>query len=264
MLRSTESVLDEMQHWHDVTQCSNFWFIDDNFLINEDRAMTILDAAKANDWGIGRLYAHLTDFRPRVLKTICEQRIHTTMCIESGSKRIRDILKKGIDVRRALELIQTLADARVPFLTAFMFGIPSEEDADIRASIELADKIRQITNGTATIMYYIYAPQSGDQIIATQGWRDKIEFSLDALSTVEIVPVPPDDTIDLRLRPWMNESDAEFYRALAQLWFYYFGRDFRRKNPEFSPEDFFAKSPRLAPLFEGIDSPENAFENRNA
>jgi len=260
MLRSAESVLAEMQHLHEMTQCGHFMFMDDNFLIDEDRAMTIIEAAKANNWEITRLYAHLTDFRPRVLQEICDQRIQTTMCIESGSRRIRRILRKGLNIDRALALIEELALARVPFITAFMFGIPSETDWDIRQSIEVAARIRTIMSDKATIMFYLYAPQSGDQIVAEHGWRDKIEFSLDALSTVEMVPVPPDDKIDLRLRPWMDDSDAAFYRALAQVWFYYFSRDFRNRNPAFSPDRFFSRNRRLAALFEGIEAPVSEAE----
>ncbi len=262
MLRSAESVVEEMHHWHEVTQCSTFGFIDDNFLINEDRAIAIISEAQKNNWKIIRLYGHLTDFHPRIRKIICEQRIPTTMCIESGSQRIRKILRKGVNIERALSLIEEFTSAGVHFTTAFMFGIPTEEDIDIRQSIEVADKVRMVSEERARSNYYLYAPQSGDEIITMNNYREKIDFSLDALANVEVVPVPPDDVIDLRLRPWMDGVSAAFYRQLALTWLYYFTPDFRMRHPDYSPADSFAENPRLKRLFDGILTPQEVTEKK--
>ena len=251
LLRSSESVISEMDYWHQLFGITSFTFMDDNFLINEKRALDILRTSEARGYHVARVYGHLSNFTPAVREIICDKKISVTMCIESGSKKIRNLLNKPIDIERSLQLIEQLTSNKVTFITAFMFGLPGEDDEDILESLKVANSIRNVSNGYASSMFYLYAPQPNDLIInsGSDCYCDEIDFTFDTLAGVEVVPIPPTDGIDLTLRPWMNAADADFYRALAMIWLYNFVPQYQRNHPGLDLKELFTNSTRLFNLF---------------
>ena len=103
-------------------------------------------------------------------------------------------------------------------------------------------------------MCYIYAPQPKDAIVRRLDPNQHIDFSLDAVSEVEVVPVPPDNKIDLRLRPWMNVSDQTFYLDFVQVWQHHFAG---YRDPNFDLESFYSKNERIRKLFQNISPPDH-------
>ncbi|WP_027388947.1 B12-binding domain-containing radical SAM protein [Chrysiogenes arsenatis] len=251
-LRSGKSVICEMHYWHNKFNISNFVFMDDNFLLDEARSIEIFQAAFEYGYKIGRVYGHLNNFTPSIQDILCQNKISVTMCIESGSHKIRQLLNKNINIDKALKLIQKFTSFGINFTTAFMFGLPTEDDNDIRQSIEVAAQVKQLSCGKANSMFYLYAPQPDDKIIIDTNQKEGIDFSLAVLSRVEVVPVPPTNFIDLRMRPWMTDDDSEFYLALTQLWLYYFTNQFRITFKDFDPQEILSAFPRLKRLFSGL------------
>ena len=139
-----------------------------------------------------------------------------------------------------------------------MFGIPTETDEDIRLSIELAAQIRMIEKNIIS-MCYIYAPQPKDAIVRKRLAPDQhIEYSLEAVSEVEVVPVPPDNKIDLRLRPWMNSDDQTFYLDFVQVWQYHFAN---YRDPEFDLSSIYSRNERVRNLFANISPPHHTSDD---
>ncbi|MGV8057159.1 MAG: radical SAM protein [Smithellaceae bacterium] len=63
---------------------------------------------------------------------------------EAGSQRLRDLLRKGITEEDILRSAELLIENEIPNLRLyFMIGLPSEEEKDIDAIIELTKKIQQ-------------------------------------------------------------------------------------------------------------------------
>ena len=256
LLRSTESVLEEMDYWHQKLGYSSFIFMDDNFLINEKRALEILKATELRGYSVGRIYGHLSNFTPAIQDAICDKKISVTMCIESGSEKIRRLLNKPINIEKALNLIKNLTAHGVSFVTAFMFGLPGEDNTDILNSMKVANEIRKISNGNALSMFYLYSPQPDDLIISndTTKYKDKIEFTLDNLAGVEVIPAPPTDQIDIKIRPWMSEDDASFYKALTVAWLYNFVPHYRQQNQNLDMGKIIKSSARLSRLLNAAEA----------
>ena len=64
---------------------------------------------------------------------------------EAGSQRLRDLINKGLDEQQILEAIQMLAAGGILNLKLyFLIGLPTEEDADLDALLELVEKARAI------------------------------------------------------------------------------------------------------------------------
>lgn len=250
-LRSPESVINEMERWSNRFNINRFQFFDDNFLLDARRALTIIDEMAARKWKIERLFGHLNEFDRVTPEQLASTVIWLVMCIESASPRIQKLLNKRLNIGKALDLISRIAEQHIHFVTAFMFGIPTETDEDIRLSIELADQIRKIERKNIS-MCYIYAPQPKDAIVRGLRSDQQIDFSLEALSDVEVVPVPPDNKIDLRLRPWMNPDDQTFYLDFVQVWQHHFAN---LRDPDFNLESIYSRSKRIRNLFRNISPP---------
>jgi radical SAM superfamily enzyme YgiQ (UPF0313 family) len=62
---------------------------------------------------------------------------------EAGSQRLRDLLRKGITEEDIMQAAELLVENEIPNLRLyFMIGLPTEEDKDIDAIINLAKKIQ--------------------------------------------------------------------------------------------------------------------------
>lgn len=250
-LRSPEKVISEMEHWRARFNISVFQLFDDNFLLDPKRALTILNEMAKRKWKIERLFGHLNEFDHITPAQLAATVMWIVVCIESASPRIQKILNKRLNLNKALALIEDISYHKMLFVTAFMFGLPTETDEDIRLSIEFAERIKKIKE-TNISMCYIYAPQPKDAIVRNLGADQHIDFSLDALSNVEVVPVPPDNKIDLRLRPWMKPEDQMFYLDFVQVWQYHFAN---RVDPNFDLPCIYSRNERVRNLFRNISPP---------
>ncbi len=64
---------------------------------------------------------------------------------EAGSQRMRDLINKNLDEEQILHAVQLLADAGLMNIKLyFLIGLPTEDDEDIDAILQLADKVRMI------------------------------------------------------------------------------------------------------------------------
>lgn len=251
LLRSAESMISEMEYWSDCFGITTFYFVDDNFLINKKRAKTIFLEMKERGWNASRLMAHFDDFNDEILPLVYDLANSVIMCIESGSEKIQELLNKRIPQDGALHLIKKFSDHGVDFTTAFMFGLPGEDDNDIRKSIELAYRIKEINDRNIS-MCYIYVPQPKDQIISNLPDGGDIDFSLEVTQNAEVIPVPPNQKLDLRLRPWMNEHDKAFYLNLTPVFLAHFAR--RTLSPEVMElaRSVYSRSSRIKALFRDV------------
>lgn len=250
-LRSPESVISEMEHWYNRFNINTFQFFDDNFLLDPRRALRIIGEMTKRTWKVERLFGHLNEFNHVTPEQLAASVKWIVMCIESASPRMQIILNKKLDLDKALTVIKRITDNKIGFVTAFMFGLPTETDEDIRLSIEYAQQIRLIDKNNIS-MCYIYAPQPKDAIVRNLGEKNTIEFSLEAMSDVEVVPVPPDNKLDLRLRPWMTLDDQIFYLDFVNVWQYHFAH---HRDPDFNLLAIYARNERIRKLFADIPQP---------
>lgn len=64
---------------------------------------------------------------------------------EAGSQRLRDAINKNLRTEQIVRAAQMIATAGIPNLKLyFLFGLPTETDADIQAMIELVEEVRAV------------------------------------------------------------------------------------------------------------------------
>ncbi|MDY0213176.1 MAG: radical SAM protein [Desulfuromonadaceae bacterium] len=67
---------------------------------------------------------------------------------EAGSQRLRDAINKNLSTEQIVQAAQMIAEVGIPNLKLyFLFGLPTETDADIQAMIELVEEVRGVWLG---------------------------------------------------------------------------------------------------------------------
>jgi anaerobic magnesium-protoporphyrin IX monomethyl ester cyclase len=83
--------------------------------------------------------------------------------IESGSEKIRELLRKSVDVERFLQTNRTLSRTPIVPSYPFMMGFPTETREDVAESISLAFRLVG-ENPNAGVSFNIYTPYPGTEL----------------------------------------------------------------------------------------------------
>jgi len=99
--------------------------------------------AKNGQAGIGSL--RVDQINESIVRLLKANGIETVaLAPEAGSQRLRDLLRKGIIEEDILRSVALLIENEIPNLRLyFMIGLPTEEEKDIEAIIDLTKKIQQ-------------------------------------------------------------------------------------------------------------------------
>jgi len=78
--------------------------------------------------------------------------------IESGSPRIQKLIKKGIDLSRAVETVQQISRTGMRITASFIIGFPQETMDDVRQTIDLLLKLKFAGTSFVDIFLFMLAP----------------------------------------------------------------------------------------------------------
>jgi anaerobic magnesium-protoporphyrin IX monomethyl ester cyclase len=146
-----------------------FVFTDDNFFTDPDRVQQVLEGFVREKldivWGKGDirldLLARMNDeFISLAERSGCHS---LAIGIESGSQRVADIMRKGIDVSEAIPVNRRLAQYKMLVRYLFLMGIPGETEADLAESASLMLKLLN-DNPRAINGVQIYVPYPGTEL----------------------------------------------------------------------------------------------------
>ncbi|MFC1958804.1 B12-binding domain-containing radical SAM protein [Chloroflexota bacterium] len=144
-------------------------FSDDNFFTSPDRAYQILAGMVQQRlnivWGKGDIRLDLLsrlddDFLHLIERSGCSA---LAIGVESGSQRIADLLRKGIDVSQAVSVSRRLAGYQMQQRYFFMIGIPGETETDLAETaslmLRLVDENQKAAGGV-----HIFIPYPGTEL----------------------------------------------------------------------------------------------------
>lgn len=170
--RSIDMVVDEIDQMHNILGIEHFQFVDDNFTVEPDRAMSLatLLGQRKYIWSCQTSVMELSD-RFDVLTCMFEAGCREIYFgLESGSSRILDNYK-GIDIERAITVIEHSASlhngiSQSPFnrlqtVVGFIIGHPEDDEQSIEETIQLALRLRRMRVDT---MLSILQPYPGSAI----------------------------------------------------------------------------------------------------
>lgn len=137
--RSAKNVVDEIEECTHMG-IKEFFFYDDTFAVNRQRALDICSEILERNLDIG------WDIRTRVdsvdkelllnLKSAGCERIHYG--VESGNSEMLKVIRKGITVEQAEEAFRLTKEVGMQTLAYFMFGLPGETKPQIIDTIKFA------------------------------------------------------------------------------------------------------------------------------
>ncbi len=150
-------------------QVKGLTFIDNNFFTDIERGRRILKGLIREDLGI---VISKISIRPDTLLQLNDDDFalleqagcrRLTIAVESGSERIRVLLKKPVDVPDIRELNQRLKDSLFVPGFLFMMGLPTETKEDLAESVSLALRLLD-ENPKAKAFFNIYTPFPGTEL----------------------------------------------------------------------------------------------------
>ncbi len=116
-------------------------FIDDNFFVDRKRDMEIVKGMKeiGVTWQLyGLDILSLKALDDETLEEIEDSGLcRISVGIESGSKRIRDLIKKAGTIDDVKQVIEKMAKYKISIFASFMTGFPSETKSECKETIDL-------------------------------------------------------------------------------------------------------------------------------
>jgi anaerobic magnesium-protoporphyrin IX monomethyl ester cyclase len=184
-----------------------------NFFVDMDRARCILKGIVRENLGIviskvnidGSTFFKLSGDDFALLEQAGCKRL--PIAIESGSERIRTLLKKPTDVERLFEINRRLKGTQIVPNFLFMIGFPTETKHDLAESVSLAFRLVD-ENDRAGIYFNIYTPYPGTELFDTA-----VKHGLQ-------VPQRLEDWIGFNYRnlvqngPWLSEEMREMVKMI--------------------------------------------------
>jgi radical SAM superfamily enzyme YgiQ (UPF0313 family) len=156
--RTVESILQELNYAKMKYRISSVNFMDDNFMVNKQRAKEILRAIIADknlDLNIDFLAGVRVDLLDdELIELISQARVQCiSVGIESADPEVLRIIKKGVEIERIKEVIIRLKKARVNTYAYFIIGLPGSSYKKDIYSIEWAKKLGVSTSCTLANAY---------------------------------------------------------------------------------------------------------------
>lgn len=185
--RTAENVLDEIEYLIQKFAIHNFYFIDDNFSLDLERAKSICRGLLERKLSIhynfhNGLSIKAIDFE---LVKLLKQSGCTSVClaVESGSERIRnDIYGKKLSSERIVEVVNYFKEVNIPTIGYFMIGAPGETRSDFEMTKAFLRKLP-----LSLITVNVYTPHPGTELYdecKRKGWL--IEYSPEDENRVEM------------------------------------------------------------------------------
>lgn len=154
---SVDFVIDKAKYLKKMTGITNITFCDDEFWIDGDRSLEILQRLKQID--IGTLYMRIrfSSIDRDMLKELKKLNVNSVACgLESGSKRIFKLMNKGQTFETIEKKLKILDEEKMFVNTCIILGNPTETKEELIESVRYTLGLRKI-NKSLNITSFVYA-----------------------------------------------------------------------------------------------------------
>jgi radical SAM superfamily enzyme YgiQ (UPF0313 family) len=162
---SVEHVINEIKKIRDKYEIEGIIFDDDNFFVNEERALHILNRLKKMGISCYYLDIRIDDITEGLMRKLVEFDVRSIFVgIESGSNRILRLINKGITKEIIIEKCKIISKfPEINFSPSFIIGLPTETAEEISETIKLILQISAIVPNTS-INVGTYLPYPGTDL----------------------------------------------------------------------------------------------------
>jgi radical SAM superfamily enzyme YgiQ (UPF0313 family) len=205
-----EQVVDEVTYLVKKYKIELVGIIDDIYFAFMDRCLEMAEGFLRSglkfEWYIqDRVdsWAKLTTEQAKLYRRAGLVRIH--FGAESGSDEVLRSIEKKANIEKTISALQRCKEADIRASFGFIFGLPAEQDEDLKQTLDLIDKI-YTTYEKADCYTNIFTPYPGSPL-----WPTSIEMGLDPPKSFEAwSQFYPRIT---RL-PWLNEAQHRRLQAI--------------------------------------------------
>ncbi len=169
--KSAERVLSELKDLRSRYDFSLVYLLDDNFFLDQRRAMAIISGLK--ELGLGcvlqgvdiETLARMSDADLDLMEAAGVARI--SIGVESGVDRVRaEVLKKSGDLRLAREQLARFKNRKISVLCSLIVGLPSETTEEMSATMDFGLEILRLGGNFRIPQFYIFSPYPGTEIFS--------------------------------------------------------------------------------------------------
>ena len=167
---NAENVIKNIKHAADNLKIKNIYFYDDNFFVNTKRAEDIVEGIIKEKFDImwepqGSDINYVNRLSDKSLKLLEKSRCsRLTFGVESGSKRILNLINKKISPKKTLDLNKRLKNYEIIANYNLMSGFPTETMEDLKKTAYLSlNLLKQNKNATISNIL-IYTPYPGTDL----------------------------------------------------------------------------------------------------
>jgi len=171
--RSAQHVLEELDYLVRDHQVRGLEIEDDNFTLNRDRAMGILEGIiRLNEQGAGIHWGTPNGVRidtldEEVLRTIrranCQELV---LALEHGDPEMLRIMNKGLDLDGAFTVLEQAVRCGIPLITLFLIaGYPGETRAHFERGLRFLERVRRL-GGNVELAVNFAQPYPGAELLA--------------------------------------------------------------------------------------------------
>jgi radical SAM superfamily enzyme YgiQ (UPF0313 family) len=240
--QSPERVVERVKHVRDHYGVQDVYFVDDDFFINAKRSRAVIEGLCGIDvtWQVqGSDIVNIGKMDIDFLKMLDKSGFRRfTIGIESGSPRMRKLMKKEGSVDDIVKTFERLAQFNFVIYGSFISNFPGETLEDIKLTLELIDRLHQANPNFRNSPVYHYTPYPGtpmfEQAVAAgfeapdslEGWS---HFSFEGHGFVQVggqdrkfyerlyvATLFNDRKYDEYTVPWWARLGAQMYRPIAQ------------------------------------------------
>ncbi len=198
-------------------------FLDDNFIVNRKRVMSICDSlletglSKRLIWACnGRVDEVDPDMLARMYEAGCRL---ISFGVETGVARLLKMIKKEITLKDSVNAVRWAKRAGMRVRTTLIIGLPTETEDETRATVEFAKNL-----GADFAKFSLATPYPGTElckIAEEQGLLTSHDWSrassMVGFSSYEPLFTPKGRTGE-EMKRWQRRSMKEFYLRPRQLW----------------------------------------------
>jgi radical SAM superfamily enzyme YgiQ (UPF0313 family) len=151
--------------------------IDDNYLVRRDRSVEIAERLIREELGVAYYIQTRTDQIDRLsdgeLQTLARSGLKRIFFgLESGSVKVMRSVNKRLDLETAYRTAERCLRVGIRPSFNLIFGLPAEEEADLRDTIAVVDRIGRV-NPEADFFTNIFSPYPGSPI-----WPQAVELGV--------------------------------------------------------------------------------------
>jgi len=250
--RSSQHVIKELEYVHQKTGTRVFTFGDDNFMVDKKRAMEIFNYCRQNGFYIEECIGHLNCLDDDLIDSMAGIVQTLMFSIESASQRLQQYIQKKLDLESVPSKVNKLYEHGVAATIAFIIGLPTEADEDLRKNVELMLQLKEL-HPFARARAYLYLPLPKTKLykIVEETYHLKLPTDIRAWEEANLWVDDIDDPVGNKFRPWLSKERFQFLIHYGMV----FGELFKVNNSKRDPviQQILERELTIKKMFQGTE-----------